>query len=125
MIDLHIHTIYSDGEYNETVKFMEAYILSAGAFGNVENKVAVQQLKHGSKFKYALKRVWLPYERMMFYYPSVQNKKWLMPVFQIRRWFKLLFLGGVKRSVKELRVNASITVSESEIIKRMLDELGL
>lgn len=45
--------------------------------------------------------------------------------YEVRRWFKLLFGGGVKRSVNELRLNSSATNEEQTETKAMLSKLEI
>ncbi len=109
----------------ELTQWMQDYILSGGVYGTVENSVMVWQVKKGGKLRYALSRIWLPYESLKFYYPSLGKHKWLLPFYEVRRWFRLLFCGGVKRSVRELQANQNVTEARSAQTKRMLTELAL
>ena len=45
--------------------------------------------------------------------------------YEVRRWFKLLLGGGVKRSVNELRLNSFATNEEQNETKEMLSKLEL
>lgn len=49
----------------------------------------------------------------------------LLPLYEIRRWCKLLFGGRAKRSMGELKFNYDITQEEQKIVKEMLSNLGL
>lgn len=104
---------------------MEKYILYGGVYGNTENRVAVQQQKRGGKFKYAISRIFIPYEEIKFHYPVLHKHKWLTPIMQVRRWLKLLFFGGVKRSVNELKYNSAITKNEANETNILLTKIGL
>ena len=104
---------------------LEHFILSGGTYGTVENRVAVQQIKKGGKLKYALFKIWLPYDVLKFTYPSLEGKKILLPFYEIRRWGKLLFKGGVKRSINELSINSSTTPDKQAQISALLCDLGL
>ena len=77
------------------------------------------------KFIYALFRIWLPYDVLKFYYPSLEGKKILLPFYEIRRWGKLLFKGGAKRSINELSINSSTTPEQQAQISALLADLGL
>lgn len=112
-------------EHTDITRQMEKYLLKGGVYGTMQNRVAMQQAKSGGKFKYALSRIWLPYDTIKFHYPVLQKHKWLLPFCEIRRWFKLLFKGGVKRSVGELSANSSITKEQKDEISSFLNELGL
>ena len=112
-------------EHTDITRQMEKYLLKGGVYGTMQNRVAMQQAKSGGKFKYALSRIWLPYDTIKFHYPVLQKHKWLLPFCEIKRWFKLLFKGGVKRSVGELSANSSITKEQKDEISSFLNELGL
>lgn len=112
-------------EHTETTKRMEKYVLQGGVYGTTQNRVVVQQAKSGSKFKYTISRIWLPYDTLKFLYPVLQKHKWLFPFCQVRRWFRLLFKGGFKRSVNELSISGSVTKEQRKEISSFLSELGL
>ncbi len=114
-----------DEEHDELSLEIEKYILDGGVYGSLENKVAVHQVKQGSKLKYALSKIFLKYEQLRFHYPVLNKHKWLFPFCQIRRWFKLLFRGGVKRSLHELEVNKSVSSEQNAKTAEMLTKLGL
>ncbi len=104
---------------------MEEFLLHAGVYGNVRNSVAAQQAKKGSRTRYAISRIFLPYSTMRVYYPVLDRHKWLLPICQIRRWFRLLVHGEAGRGVSELKTNQSIPKNERRRTARMLSELGL
>ncbi len=116
---------FDDKEYTAFTKQMEDYLLKAGVYGNIENKVAIQQVKKGGKFKYLFQKIWLPYNVIKFHYPSLERYKWLLPFYQVRRWFKLLFKGGVKRSVNEIKATSSVSKQEKAFTQNMIEQLGL
>lgn len=116
---------FDGGEHTEVTRKLENYILGGGVYGNVNNRVAVQQVKKGGKFKYAISRIWLPYDVLKFHYPSLEGKKILLPFYEIRRWGKLLFKGGAKRSINELSINSSTTPHKQAQISALLADLGL
>ncbi len=118
--------VWFDGaEHTDLTKQMEQYLLSGGVYGTTENCVSVQQVRKGGKFRYALSRIWLPYDVLKFQYPSLEGKRLLLPFYEVRRWFRLLFRGGVKRSVHELKVNSTTSKDEQDAAKKMLSELQL
>lgn len=116
---------FSDAERDNLTEQLESFILRGGVYGNVENCVMVQQNKEGGKLQYILSKVFLPYDIIKFDYPVLQKHKWLTPVCQVARWFKLLFKGGVKRSVCKLQINASISREDANTTKTFLKHLGL
>ena len=116
---------FGTGEYDDAAHRLEQYILSGGVYGNLVNCVSVQQVKRGGKLRYAWSRIWLPYGTMRVYYPSLDGKPKLLPLYEVYRWGRLLLCGGVTRSVNELRLNSSISEERSEEAGTLLSELGL
>lgn len=116
---------FRGGEHTPITRQMEAFVLSGGVYGTEENRITVGQARRGGKIRYALSRIFLPYHTLKYHYPSLQKHKWLFPFFQVRRWFKLLFLGGVRRSAKELKTNSDIGTERAREIKSHIEDLGL
>ena len=88
-------------------------------YGNFENNVAVRQNKQGGKLKYMLYKVFLPYNDIKLYFPVLEKHKVLLPFCEIVRWFRLLFKGGMSRSVKQININNSMdkaVTSEAEYL---------
>lgn len=116
---------FGNAEHTETTRQMEAYILHGGVYGTAENRVMIQQHKKGGKLKYALSKIFLPYDTIKFHYPILQKHRFLTPVMEVRRWGKLLFCGGVRRSARELRLNAATTKETQSQTENLLSVLGL
>ena len=104
---------------------MEAYLLYGGVYGATENRIAVGQQKKGGTLRFAISRIFLPYEVIQFHYPILQKHRWLLPVMQVRRWGKLIFRGGFGRGVKELRYNQSLDETKARDTANMLRDIGL
>lgn len=116
---------FSGAEASPLSRQLEQFVLDGGVYGSLEGKVAVRQTKAGSKLKYAFSRIFLPYGTIKHYYPILQKHKWMTPVYQVVRWFKLVFMGGIKRSVRELKTNAEYSPEESIATAELLKQLGL
>ena len=116
---------FSDTPAEPMTERLAQYILGGGVYGTMENNVAMQQQKQGGRLRYALSKIILPYETIKFYYPLLQKHKWLTPVFQVVRWFKLLFKGGVRRSARQLKLNASASREDAQSAQSLLQYLGL
>lgn len=114
---------FSDGEADPLSMQFGQYVLSGGVYGTLKNNVAVKQIQQGSKFRYAVSKIFLPYDIIKYYYPILQRHKWLLPAYQIIRWFRLAFCGGARRSLKTLKTNASMSEQErmdtAELLKRL------
>ena len=121
-----LYAVWLDGEaYTDISKKMEDYILLGGIYGSLPNKVLFQQQKKNGKFAYFIHRIFLPYDSLKNLYPLVIKHRWLVPFFQIHRWFKIIFDGRAKRSMRELSYNSNISKKQADEMKRFLDEIGL
>ena len=116
---------FGNGEHTDITRRMQDYLLKGGVYGTTANRVSVQQIRKGGKIRYAFPRIWLPYDVLKFHYPPLERKRWLLPVFEVRRWFKLIFCGGFKRSVSELKLNSSMTSEVQTKTKEMLHQLRI
>lgn len=116
---------FSGASHTALTQQMQDYILRAGVYGNLQNKVAVQQVRKGGKVRYFLGRLWMPYHILCLHYPSLKGRKWLLPAYQFRRWCKLLFRGGAKHGLQEVRIQKNLTEEQQRQTKAMLQELGL
>ncbi len=116
---------FGNAEHTEITKQMERYILRGGVYGTTTNRVAVQQQKQGGKMKYALSKIFIPYDAIKFHYPILQKHKWLTPIMEVRRWGKLIFCGHLKRTVKELKYNSTISEDAAAEMRTLLKNVGL
>lgn len=112
-------------EYDSVSKQMEDYILRGGVYGNNENRVMVQQQQKGGRFKYALSKIFIPYDVIKFHYPILRKHRWLTPVMEVRRWCKLIFCGHLKRTTKELKYNSSVSDVNATNTRKFLNNIGL
>lgn len=118
--------VWFDGEAEDDLsRQMEAYLLYGGVYGATENRIAVGQQKNGGALRFAISRIFLPYEVIQFHYPILQKHRWLLPVMQVRRWGKLIFRGGFGRGMKELRYNQSLDETKARDTANMLRDIGL
>ena len=111
--------------HTSTTKAMEDYVISGGVFGTEKNRITVERAKNGSKARYLLKRIFMPYNTLKLRYPIIEKYKFLTPFYEIVRWFSMLFHGKLKRSLSEAKVNQNIDASNTTSISNLLDELGL
>lgn len=118
--------VWFDGEEHDSfTSELEAFILRAGVYGNVNNAVAVGQSKRGGRGRYILSKFFLSYDTLKYQYPVLQKHKWLIPVCHVRRWFRLLFKGGAQRSANEIKVNSGMSQERSESVAKLFEHLGI
>ena len=52
---------------------------------------------------------------MVIYYPSLKKCSILFPFYQVRRWCRILFCGGRKTAMNEIKLNQSISEEKKQI----------
>jgi hypothetical protein len=104
---------------------MEDFILFGGVYGNTQNRIIIQQQKKGGRLAYTYSRLILPYDSMKTQYPILMKHRWLLPLMQVRRWFKLLKPDVANRAKQELAVNNGIDQSKAHEMKCFLNDIGL
>ena len=104
---------------------MTSYILRGGLYGSMTNRITVRQQKQGGKLRYAVSRIFLPYDTLKHHYPVLEQHRWLTPLMEVRRWGKLVFCGGLKRSVRELRCNNATPRQQASETQSLLSVLNL
>ncbi len=116
---------FGNAQHTQVTKQMEEYILRGGLYGADANRVVVQQQKRGGKVRYALSKIFLPYEVIKYHYPILQKHKALTPIMEVRRWAKLIFCGHLKRTVKELKYNSTISEDVAAETRSLFKNVGL
>jgi hypothetical protein len=116
---------FNKEEHTEITRQMEHYILRGGVYGTSENRITIQQQKKGGRLKYALSKTFIPYDVIKFHYPILQKHRWLTPFMEIRRWFKLVFCGHAKRTMRELKYNNNIAKDAAANAQQFLKNIGL
>ncbi|MBE6712959.1 MAG: hypothetical protein E7580_05515 [Ruminococcaceae bacterium] len=104
---------------------MQDYLLEAGIFGSVANQVALEKSGKSKLLNGFFAHIWLPYDHIKHQYPVLLRYKWLLPFCQIRRWFRLLFKGGLKRSVQHVRENRNVSDEKVKRVANLMDQLKL
>jgi len=111
--------------FDETTEQLQAYILQGGVYGVLDNRVAAQQKKQGGKIRYVMSRIFLSYDALKYIYPVLKKHRWLMPIMQICRWFRLLRKDRMKRSIYELNVNKTMSQDKIYETSNLFTKLGL
>jgi hypothetical protein len=116
---------FKNKAHDALTQTMQDYILRGGVYGSKENKVALQQTKKGGKFQYFISRIFPPRAVLQYSYPVLKKCKWLTPLFWVVRWFRVIFKGKTKSSIKELKTGVQLSEEQTEKSKQLLNELGL
>lgn len=100
----------------------EAFVLTGGVYGVLENRVAVQTTK--GRVSYVLFRVFPPYRILKNQYLILRKCPILYPFCIVRRWFNLLFVKGrAKNSLREW--NVAMKNSKENRVENLLKNLDL
>lgn len=116
---------FSGDEADHLTGMLAEFILEGGNGGTLKNRLSIRQAKTGGKLQYILYRVFMPYNTMKEYYPTIKKHKWLFPFYQIFRWVRLIFKKDIKRYVEEFSINANTTQKERMLITQLIEELNL
>lgn len=124
-IDELSHTWFEGEEYTDTVKTLEKIILTGGVYGSYSNRVSFDQATAGGKGKNIIRRIFMPYEKLILIFPSLKGKKWLTPIYWIARWFRVVFKGRLKRAIGEISENTGKTRENLKETEDFLVDIGL
>lgn len=115
---------FGKGVRTNLVERIENYILYAGMYGDMKNRVAVAKAKKGS-CKILWARIFLPYNKLKFQYPLLQKCPVLYPFYIVKRWFKLVRKENRKKSLREFDEMMHGDVEKQEYIAQLIRELNL
>lgn len=116
---------FSDAENTEETTLMGDFIIKGGNFGTITSSIATKQSIQGGKLKYIRSRLFVTTEHLSGYYPIVKKYKFLIPIFQVKRWFdRTKFRGGLNSYKEEFANNSKIDSSEVENAGKVLEMLN-
>ena len=103
------------------IEEIETFVFEGEAYGTVENRVDIKQQKRGGTNAYLRSRLFVPYSKLKEQHPVLQKRKFLLPFFEIARWFNVLH--RKERYINELK--RSVSAGEKKSINEILNKLGL
>ena len=112
-------------EAEEPALELEKYLIDAGAYGSSENHAAVKQVQKHSKASYILTRIWMPYRDLKLLYPRLERHPVLLPVYELKRWCKLLKPSMLRRKTKELQTISGMSDAKIDRTGKLMSTLGL
>ena len=116
---------FNGAEPDNLAKKMYDYILGAGVYGSLKNKVLSVKAQKGGSIRYSLSRVFMPYKKMKLAYPILEKHKYLLPFAWIHRLAKKLLIKEKSKASEEMRAMASLSKKEDKEMAAMLKLLGL
>lgn len=121
-----LYKVWLEGQPHTPVTLqMQEFILHGGVYGKASSGILLQVQRKGGRLGYALYKIFLPLDKLKSHYPILNKYPWLMPVMQVRRWFKLAFCGHAKRVYEELSYNQSIPQEDANNMTAFLKDIGL
>ena len=112
---------FSGASHTDTTELMGSFMIRGGVFGDTKKRAAAAQVKKGAKAKYMFSRIFVCRKSLAAYFPIVKKCPALVPVFQVYRWFILIFKGRIKR----LRAQYEISNEEKNYLVNLLKSVGL
>ncbi len=116
---------FGDEESDEKTERLGQFIVFGGVYGNMENRVAASKNRKGGSLGYAFFRIFLPYRYMTARYPELEKRKYMYPLYQLRRWYEIIFKGRAEYSINELKISQTMSEEKVEQTSMMLEDLGL
>ncbi len=116
----------SGAEHTPVTQELESFVLQSGTYGSNTNRVAITRAKTGSKARYCLSRIFLPYASMRLSYPVLQRYPVLLPLYWVIRWFRILFSGSGRTNLKD-EVNVNVTHRYGSVARvcQLIEDLEL
>ncbi len=110
--------------HTDLTEMMEEYILSGGVFGTKQNRVSADIHRKGSRTKYIISRIFMPKKELQTIYPNLKKRPYLLPYYEVKRWFNLLKKKGLNNAKGEFLANKNLD-AEKDRTSVMLQQLGL
>ena len=116
---------FSDAEHTDLSAQLEKFVLEGGVFGTVESALVAKRITGESNKKHVLKLLFLPRKQLELVYPSLKKCPYLFPVFQVRRWFRLLDSKKRKKYIGAVKIGSTLNEERIDKISLLMKELEL
>jgi len=116
---------FEGSEHTALTQQMEAYILGAGVYGSLENRVTVGKEKEGGGIRYLLKRIFLPLRDLKKNYPRLEKAPILYPFYTVVRWFTVIFSGRRRKAMSEIKNSVKDSGDYARDVSSMCKSLNL
>lgn len=116
---------FGDGRHTPVTQLLEQLVISGGTFGTKSTQILMEQAHSGNKRKYLLGRIFMPYGLLKKQYAVLEKWPVLFPIFQVIRWFRILFTGRSGIAVQQLQTGHSHSCEQVRQTKQLLREIGL
>ncbi len=115
---------FDSGEHDDTTLLFQKYLLGGGVYGIKKNQIAFKRKQKG-RVAYLAERIFMPYEQLIIKYPELKGKRYLAPLYQVRRWTGFVLGRKYANSGKELLTNKEISEERAEEVYKLFEKIGL
>ena len=112
-------------EHTDVTRALEEYVLCGGVYGTASNAAKTQAAGGVSRAGHFWRLMFLPRENLQVIYPSLKKHPALAPLYQVRRWLRVL-RRDKRRKLRALTdARRAVTRQQSQTAARLMDALGL
>ncbi len=110
---------------DDVLQTLEDYVLDGGVYGTLENNVAANRNKYGSKLNYYFGRLFLPKRLMISRYPCLNSRPWLLPACYLHRMFGVLSSDSRQRLKHEIKFSNQLSQESIDNFANLISQIGL
>lgn len=107
----------------EQLEEIERFIIIGGTHGTKKSSALASHYASGDKHK--KNRIFLSYESLSRRYRGLQGRRYLTPVYEVKRWASALTTGGAKRAKESFALDENISEEEASRTARIMETIGL
>ena len=112
----------NDFAHTEVTRVLEQFCLNGGVFGAIENGAAMRKRRG---WAYLWSRLFAERSALEETYPSLRGRPCLVPLYQARRWLRLVDPDVRKRVISEVKLVRTIPKETIDSFDRLLTSMGL
>ena len=114
---------YGDS-YDDISSLFEEIVFAGGIFGSEQTRILSNKRKDSGS-NYVISRVFKSGDELKRYYPQCRKYPFLIPFYQVVRWFRLLFTKKPKVYLSEFEQAHFVDSSEVEKYDKLMKGMGL
>ena len=114
---------FEDGDADAFTLQLADYVISSTVLGNEDKKSASDISANNSKVKTMFRVIFPTVSNMQFSYPILKKAVWLLPIFYVVRWFRVIF--KTPKRLSKMKHISSTTSTEVEEVRNIRLGLGI
>ena len=116
---------FSEAEHTDLTERLERFIVSGGVYGSAKNSFAVAKGENIKQRSYIFKTAFLPRENLECLYPNLKKHRWLLPFYQVKRWFKFFDKSKRKNILDTANAEKAVSSQEANSAQLLMQDLKL